>query len=233
MYYTGNPGIGLSRQVTFNLSYNWIPTTAFSASAFMQYFGEYNLFVPVYQPYNNGTALLRTFETDGNYNRTQVGLSLNYRLLNGKLQLAASPSVSFYRMTGLFNISRSPFSCNASATYYLGNFYFQASYQTRSLTVQGNRAAVYRDRDFYQILGGWSHSNWNIRISAMNLFRNDWLCSTTMLSAPLYSEKQFVDGNNFHRRLNLSVTYTFGYGKKVKQGNEVGEQYGAASAIMK
>lgn len=233
MYYTGNPNIGLSRQVTFNLSYNWIPTTTFSTSAFMQYFGEYNLYVPVYQPYNNGTALLRTFETDGNYNRTQIGLSLNYRLLNGKLQLAASPSVSFYRMTGPFNISRSPFSCNASATYYLGNFYFQASYQTRSLTVQGNRAAVYRDRDFYQILGGWSHSNWNIRISAMNLFRNDWLCSTTMLSAPLYSETQFVDGNNFHRRLSLSVTYTFGYGKKVKQGNEVGEQYGAASAIMK
>lgn len=27
MYYTGNPNIGLSRQVTFNLSYNWIPTS--------------------------------------------------------------------------------------------------------------------------------------------------------------------------------------------------------------
>lgn len=233
MYYTGNPNIGLSRQVTFNLSYNWIPTSTFSASAFMQYFGEYNLYVPAYQLYQGGKALLRTFETDGTYNRTQIGMSFNYRLLDGNLQLAASPSVSLYRMTGLFDISKSPFYCNASATYYLGNFYFQVAYQTRSLTVQGNRGVVYKDRDFYQVLAGWSRSNWNIRISGMNLFRNDWLCSTNLLSTPLYSETQLVEGNNFHQRLNLTVTYTFGYGKKVKRGNEVGEQSGAASAIMK
>lgn len=233
MYYTGNPNIGLSRQVTFNLSYNWIPNSTFSASAFMQYFGEYNLYVPAYQLYQGGKALLRTFETDGTYNRTQIGMSFNYRLLDGNLQLAASPSVSLYRMTGLFDISKSPFYCNASATYYLGNFYFQVAYQTRSLTVQGNRGVVYKDRDFYQVLAGWSRSNWNIRISGMNLFRNDWLCSTNLLSTPLYSETQLVEGNNFHQRLNLAVTYTFGYGKKVKRGNEVGEQSGAASAIMK
>ena len=99
--------------------------------------------------------------------------------------------------------------------------------------MQGNRGVIYEDRDFYQVLAGWSHSNWNIRISGMNLFRNDWLCSTNLLSTPLYSETQLVEGNNFHQRLNLSITYTFGYGKKVNRGNEVGEQSGAASAIMK
>ncbi len=233
MYYTGNPALGLSRQITFNLSYNWMPSNRFSASAFAQYFGEYNLYVPVYRPYHDGMALLRTFETDGDYNRTQIGLSFNYKLLNGNLQLAASPSVSFYRMTGEFDITRSPFNCNASATYYLGNFYFQASYQTRSLTVQGNRGVIYKDLDFYQILAGWSRANWNVRIGAMNLFRSDWLCATNILSTTLYSETRLVSGNNFHRRLNLSVTYTFGYGKKVQRGNEVGEQSGASSAIMK
>lgn len=233
MYYTGNPNLGLSRQITFNLSYNWMPVNAFSASAFVQYFGEFNLYVPVYNPYNDGKALLRTFETDCDYNRTQIGMSFNYKLLNGNLQLAASPSVSLYRVSGLFDIKRSPFYCNASATYYLGDFYFQASYQTRSLTVQGNRGVIYKDRNFYQMLAGWSRSGWNIRVSAMNLFRKDWLCSTNILSTPLYSETQYVNGNNFHQRLNISVTYTLGYGKKVKCGNEVGEQYGAASAIMK
>lgn len=233
MYYTGNPNMGLSRQITFNLSYNWMPSNKFSASAFTQYFGEYNLYVPVYTPFNDGTALLRSYETDGNYNRTQIGLSFNYKLLNSSLQLSASPSVSFYRMTGLFDITRTPFTCNASATYYLGNFYFQASYQTRNLTVQGNRGTIYKDRDFYQIMAGWSRSNWNIRISAMNMFRGNWLCATNTLSTPLYSETRYDEGNSFHRRLNISVTYTFGYGKKVQRGNEVGEQSGASSAIMK
>lgn len=233
MYYTGNQELGLSRQVTFNLSYNWMPSNKFSVSAFAQYFGEYNLYVPVYKPYNNGMALLRKFETDGDYNRTQIGMSFNYKLLNGNLQFAASPSISFYRMTGLFDIERNPFSCNVSATYYLGNFYFQTSYQTGSLTVQGNHGVIYKDRDFYQIIAGWSRANWNIRVSAMNLFRNDWLCATNTLSTPLYSETRFANGNNFHRRLNLSIIYTFGYGKKVQRGNEVGVQSGASSAIMK
>lgn len=233
MYYTGNPELGLSRQVTFNLSYNWMPSNKFSVLAFAQYFGEYNLYVPVYKPYNNGMALLRKFETDGDYNRTQIGMSFNYKLLNGNLQFAASPSISFYRMTGLFDIERNPFSCNVSATYYLGNFYFQTSYQTGSLTVQGNHGVIYKDRDFYQIIAGWSRANWNIRVSAMNLFRNDWLCATNTLSTPLYSETRFANGNNFHRRLNLSIIYTFGYGKKVQRGNEVGVQSGASSAIMK
>ena len=233
MYYTGNPELGLSRQVTFNLSYNWMPSNKFSVLAFAQYFGEYNLYVPIYKPYNNGMALLRKFETDGDYNRTQIGMSFNYKLLNGNLQFAASPSISFYRMTGLFDIERNPFSCNVSATYYLGNFYFQTSYQTGSLTVQGNHGVIYKDRDFYQIIAGWSRANWNIRVSAMNLFRNDWLCATNTLSTPLYSETRFANGNNFHRRLNLSIIYTFGYGKKVQRGNEVGVQSGASSAIMK
>lgn len=233
MYYTGNPELGLSRQVTFNLSYNWMPSNKFSVSAFAQYFGEYNLYVPVYKLYNNGMALLRKFETDGDYNRTQIGMSFNYKLLNGNLQFAASPSISFYRMTGLFDIERNPFSCNVSATYYLGNFYFQTSYQTGSLTVQGNHGVIYKDRDFYQIIAGWSRANWNIRVSAMNLFRNDWLCATNTLSTPLYSETRFANDNNFHRRLNLSIIYTFGYGKKVQRGNEVGVQSGASSAIMK
>ena len=92
---------------------------------------------------------------------------------------------------------------------------------------------IYKDRDFYQIIAGWSRANLNVRVGAMNLFRSDWLCATNILSTPLYSETRLVAGNNFHRRLNLSVTYTFGYGKKVQRGNEVGEQSGASSAIMK
>lgn len=127
-------------------------------------------------------------------------------------------------MTGYYDISKTPFSINGSATYYLNNFYFQASYQTPSRTIQGNRGVYYKDRDFYQILAGWSKSGWNVRVTAINMFRNDWLGSTQTLTSPLYSEVKYQGGNYYHRRINLSVTYTFNYGKKVRQGNEVGEQ---------
>lgn len=233
MYQTGNPDLKLSRQVNFNLQYNWMPRNSFSASFYAQYFGENNLYVPIYTPYQNGRALLKSFITDGKYYRTSLGMSFNYKLLNNKLQLAAQPSITFYKLTGYYDVSKNPFAFNASATYYLNNFYFQASYQTPMRTIQGNRAAYYKDRDYYQLLAGWSKSGWNIRLTAINLFRSDWLGATQIINAPLYSETKLQGGNYYHRRLNLSVTYTFNYGKKVQQGNEVGEQSGAASAILK
>ncbi len=233
MYQTGNPDLKLSRQVNFNFQYNWIPCNNFSAAVYAQYFVEYNLYVPVYTPYQDGQALLKSFISDGKYHRTSFGLSFNYKLLNNKLQLAAQPSITLYRLTGYYDLSKYPFAFNASATYYLNNFYFQASYQTPMRTIQGNRAAYYKDRDFYQLLAGWSKSGWNIRLTAINLFRSDWLGATQTINTPLYSETKLQGGNYYHGRLNLSVTYTFNYGKKVQQGNEVGEQSGAASAILK
>lgn len=233
LYITGNPDMGLSRQVTFNLQYNWTFKNNLSTSFFAQYFGEHNLFVPTFTHYDDGKALLKSYETDEDYNKVQLGLSFNYKLFDGQFQLAAQPSVTFFRMTGLYDIRLQPFYVNASATYYLNNFYFQASYQTPSKTVQGNRAALYHDRDFYQILAGWSYKGWNIRFSAMNLFRRDWLAATQTFTSLLYSETKLIGGNNFHRRLNLSLTYTLNYGKKVQIGNEVGEQSGVNSAILK
>lgn len=137
MYQTGNPDLKLSRQVNFNLQYNWMPRNSFSASFYAQYFGENNLYVPIYTPYQNGRALLKSFITDGKYYRTSLGMSFNYKLLNNKLQLAAQPSITFYKLTGYYDVSKNPFAFNASATYYLNNFYFQASYQTPMRTIQG------------------------------------------------------------------------------------------------
>lgn len=136
-------------------------------------------------------------------------------------------------MNGLYDISYHPFYINTSATYYLKNFYFQASYQSPGKTVQGNRAAIYTDRDYYQILAGWSKSGWNVRFSAINLLRDDWMAATQTFNSPLYSETKIIGGNNFHRRLNVAITYTLNYGRKVQQGNEVGQQSGTNSAILK
>lgn len=233
MYKTGNPNLGLSQQITYNLSYNWMPNNRFSSSVYAQYYGEKNLYVPIYSHHDDGKALIRSYDTNAQYHRTQIGTSLSYKAFEGKLQLAASPSVTLFRVRGIYDLDKAPFYFNTSATYYLNSFYFRAAYQTKFQTIQGNRAVYYEDRDFYQLQVGWSKNNFNIRVNANNLLRNDWLTSTETFNSPLYSEVRYLEGNNFHRRINLSLTYTFGYGKKVQRGNEVGQQYGSNSAILK
>ncbi|MDE6825619.1 MAG: TonB-dependent receptor family protein [Paramuribaculum sp.] len=233
LFTTGNPDLSLSRQVTFNLQYNLIVSNRFSMSAYSQYFGEYGLYVPVFEPYRDGQAILKTYSSDQDYNRTRIGLSFNLKLFDGNLQLAAQPSLSVFRYKGYYNMSENPLALNASATCYLNRFYLQTSCQSADKTIQGNLGVWYKTRCFYQLQAGWSNSGWNIRLSAVNLFRNDWIAATQTLVAPIYSETLLRDGTYCHRRINLSATYTFGYGRKVQRSNEVGEQTPAPSAILK
>lgn len=233
LYKTGNPDLPLSRQVTLNLQYNHVANNNISFSLYAQYYGERYLYVPVFETYANGDALLKTYSSDQNYNRTQAGVSANLKFLDGNLQLAFNPSVTLFDYKGYYNITRNPLSVNSSLTYYLNRVFFQLSYQTATATLQGNRGVWYRTRDFYQLQTGWGNSSWTIRISAINMFRGDWRAATQSLNSPLYSETLLQGGTYYHRRINFSVTYTFGYGKKVNRGNEVGEQSGAASAILK
>lgn len=233
MYKTGNPDLSLSRQITFNMQYNWIASNRFSLSLYGEYFGEYNLYVPKFEPYKNGSAILKSYTSDQYYNRTQIGLSFNLKLLDGNLQLAAQPSVTIFRYEGYYNLSNNPFKVNASLTYFMKRFFFQTSYQSADRTIQGNYGVRYKTRDFYQLQAGWGNSDWNIRLSAINIFRGDWVAATQLLQSPIYSETILQGGTYYHKRINLSVTYTFGYGKKIQRGNEVGEQSGASSAILK
>ena len=80
---------------------------------------------------------------------------------------------------------------------------------------------------------GWANSVWNIRLTAANLFRTSWDASDRFTEAPLFKERRTYLTNQSHACIRFSVTYTFGYGKKVQRGNEIGEQGGASSAIMK
>lgn len=233
MYITGNPDLSLSRQITLNLQYNRIVGNRFSMSIYSQYFGEYGLYVPVFEPYRNGRAILKTYSSDQDYNRTRIGLSFNLKLLDGSLQLAAQPSISLFRYKGCYDITKSPLAVNASATCYLNRFYLQASCQSADRTIQGNLGVWYKTRSFYQLQAGWSNSGWNIRVSAINLLRNDWIAATQTLASPIYSETMMQGGTYYHRRINLSATYTFGYGRKVQRSNEVGEPAPGSSAILK
>lgn len=90
-----------------------------------------------------------------------------------------------------------------------------------------------KESDYYHLSIGWSNANLNVRLSAINFLRSDWVKSRREISSPVFTETAEILGRSSHRRLNLSVTYTFGYGKKVQRGNEVSEQRGAASAILK
>lgn len=233
MYITGNPSLDNSRHITFNINYTWLPSNVFNMSAFGRYFELFDRFITAYEPFDNGRALLRTYINDGNYIQSEIGIAATLNLFNKSLQLYVSPNQKFYRSTGVFDKSFYPFQVTAQATYYFKQWYFQAYYQSHQKMMFTGSPTTYRSRDFYALSAGWSNSDLNISLTAYNMFNSNWDTSDRYIQSPLYTEHRTTYGTNSHARLNLSVTYTFGYGKKVKRGNEVGKQSGVSSAIMK
>lgn len=233
MYITGNPYLDNSRHITFNINYTWLPSNVFNISAYGRYFELFDRFITAYEPFDNGRALLRTYINDGNYVQSEIGIAATLNLFNKSLQLYVSPNQKFYRSTGVFDKSFYPFQVTAQATYYFKQWYFQAYYQSHQKMMFTGSPTTYRSRDFYALSAGWSNSDLNISLTAYNMFNSNWDTSDRYIQSPLYTEHRTTYGTNSHARLNLSVTYTFGYGKKVKRGNEVGKQSGVSSAIMK
>lgn len=233
MYITGNPLLENCRHTTVNLAYTWMPSNAFGMSAYGRYFGMYDRQLLTYSPYNDGKALLRTYINDGDYYNGEIGLAANWKLLKGKLQLYANPSQSFYKSTGIFNENCNSFRVTAQASYYLDSFYFQAYYESPQKSMFTSSPRINKGRNFHSVTIGWANANWNLRVMAANFFNKGWNGATNTTVSPYYSEQQTIIGTSSHSRINFTATYTFGYGKKVQQGNEVGEQSGAASAILK
>ena len=233
MYITGNPLLKNSRHVTLNVAYTWMPTNAFGMSAFSNFLEYFDRQIIIYEPYNNGQALIRNYHNSGNYIKEEIGLAANWKLLGGKLQLYASPKQSFYKSTGIYNKSYNPFTITAQATYYLNSFYFQAYYQSSGKQMFTSSPQIYKDRNFHSLTVGWANSDWNVRVMAANFFNKGWNSADIVTESPLYTEYRENIGTSSHFRINITATYTFGYGKKVQRGNEVGEQSGANSAIIK
>lgn len=233
MYITGNPFLNNSRHFMVNLAYTWMSSNAFAMSAFGKYLGVYDRQLLVYSPYEDGKALIRSYINDGDYLSGEIGMAANWKLLNGKLQLYASPKQTFYKSSGIYRKSYNPFTVIAQATYYLNSLYFQAYYQTPDKQMFTSSPQIYKGRNFHSLTVGWANSDWNIRVMVANIFNKGWLSATIVSESPLYAEYREDIATSSHPRINFTATYTFGYGKKVQRGNEVGEQSRAASAIVK
>lgn len=233
MFVTGNPLLENSRNLMFNLGYTWMPNNTFGLNVFGNFNSFFNRQLLTYEPYNNGMAIIKTYRNSGNFLKGEIGFAANWKLLGGKLQLYARPKQTFYKSTGIYCDSYNPFNITAQATYYLNSFYFQAYYQSPDKQMFTSSPQIHKDRNFHSLTVGWANSDWNIRLMVANIFNKGWSSADIVTESPLYTEFRENIGTSSHPRINITATYTFGYGKKVQRGNEIGEQSGANSAIMK
>lgn len=217
------------------LDYTCLPNNIFSISGFAGWSRYFNRPMPIFTPDGPDGAMLRSLENNGDYQDFYVGASISAKLLNRTLVLKATPKMWFEKTTGIYSDKANYFALSVSGTYYLGNLYFQAYYSSssRCLVQYSLNAVSLKRKPYYSFKIGWSNGKWNFTASAVNIFRKNWVAETSSLNSKWFDQYTTEYGATSHQFVSLTASYTLGFGKKVRRGDEIQNQGSGSSAIMK
>lgn len=233
MYISGNPDLKCSRNTSANISYTWLPCNKCQLSAYATMFRIANRQIAVYTPDGPDGAMLKRYENDGDYNHGQIGAGVTGKFLDGRLSVSVAPRMLLYNTTGSYEISHCPFMASVNADYYTGNFFFNGYFDSGISYIDGEDAFRRKTPVSCSISVGWASRGWNIQLSAVNPFQSSWAVSNDILTTRPYECRTTQFGSEYHRRISLSVTYTFNYGKKLNHSGEISGEKNISTSILK
>lgn len=235
LYKTGNPDLKNTRWGSIDLQYTWLPNNMFQVAASGGWSRYFDRPVPLFEPTGPDGMMLRSIVNSGDCQNFDVGISFTARLFNRSLVLQLQPRMWFSKLTGIYSDTYNYLMVSASATYYLKSFYASLYYSTadRGLVQYSLHDTFSRGKSSYQLKLGWRNKNWNISVAAVNIFRKNWVYQTSYLNSKYFDQYNTVCNSNSHQFVNITASYTFGFGKKVQRGDEVQTLTSSGSAIMK
>lgn len=233
MSYTGNPDIVPYGSYDAGLNYSFIPNNVFSLSAYASTWIVDNRYVYDYVPTENG--ILRTIkQPGGGYSQWTYGAYATLRLFDRKLQLTAQVTGRSVHNGAPYNIDKSHLTCAFQATYYLDNWNFSGVYFSPQGYPDGCMVGVWmKAKSYCRIAAGWSNSLWNLQLQFSNFARWNWKSDKSVMRSKYYDKVEQTYSINDHALAQLSVTYTFGFGKKIQRGDEASQVSGVNSGILK
>lgn len=232
MSYTGNPSLVPYKSFDADGNYTFIINKAFKMAAYANVWVVDNRYVYDYQA--NDMGVLRTIKQPlGGFAQWQYGVQGTGKFFKDNLQV----SLSGYMLQGHngapYNWNKGRMVVSASAFYYLKDFYFGATYRSPMVYPDGCMIGMWMDtRSNYTLQVGWSNDRWNFRFYTRNPFYGNTYATKSTTQSRYYDSIGRIYTGSYIRFFQISATYTFGYGKKVKAGNEAYKADGASSGIL-
>lgn len=233
MSYTGNPNLVSYGSYDAGVNYSFIPDNNFSLSAFAFTWIADNRYVYDYEP--TATGILRTIkQPGGGYAQCNYGAYATLRLFDRKLHLTAQVNATSVHNGEPYNLNKTHLVYAFQANYYLDNWTFSGIYYAPQGYSDGCMVGTWmKTKSFYLLQAGWSNSSWNLQLKFANFPRWHWRSDESMMHSRYYDKIEQTYSLNDHALARLTVTYTFGFGKKVQRGDEASQQSGVDSGILK
>lgn len=233
MRYTGNPNLVPSKSYDVDLRYTWVPDNNYSLSAFAWAWIVGNRYAYDYEA--SSTGILRTIKQPmGSFAQGKYGVSGSLKFFDRTLVFSGQLAQILNHNGIPYNVNHSYIDWYARVRYYYKDWNFTLTYISDNASADGCMNGIWsKSKSDWYITVGWSNSDWNVRADLIDFSRWNWMSSRQEMRSMYYDTfQQFYDGQS-HALIQLSATYTFGFGKKVKRDNEPGVSGSAASGILK
>ena len=230
--YTGNPNLVPSKSYDIDFRYTWLPNNNYSLSAFAWAWIVGDRYAYDYEATSDG--VLRTIKQPmGSFAQGQYGVSGTLRFLNRTLVFSGQVAQLLNHNGTPYNVNHSSINWYARVRYYLKDWNFTLTYISDNASADGMMNGIWqKSKNDWYITVGWSNSNWNVRADLIDFSRWNWKSATQEMHSKYYDTfQQFYDGQS-HALIQLSATYTFGFGKKVQRDDEPGVSGSASSGIL-
>lgn len=232
LWLQGNPGLRNTTFITASASYTYIPMNKLSLSATAEYYGFLNKTAHDYFSMPGFDGLIRKEINSGDFHRYSGYLSATLKLFDNSLSLKASGQVERMVASGIDAQSMNLIAANLQANYYFKNFSFILYYQTLNKNLAPfDYGFRYHYKSTYGILANYAAGDLKAGVQFLNWFDSNRYYAD--FDSNRYSAHGWVWSSSLARSVQLTLSYTIPYGKKVKRNNEIQVSTDTNSAILK
>lgn len=232
LWLQGNPDLRNTIFITASASYTYIPTNKLSLSATAEYYGFQNKAAHEYFSLPGYDGLIRKEINSGDFHNISGYISATLKMFNNSLSLRASGQVKHMTASGIDAQSMNLVMANLQANYYFKNCSFVLYYQTPKKNLAPFDYGVrYHYKSTYGFVMNYSAGDFKAGLQFRNWFNKYKYFSD--FDSERYSAHGWQWSGDLARSIQLTVSYTFPYGKKVKSNNEIQTSTDINSAILK
>lgn len=230
MWHQGNPDLKNIHGPMLTLSYSFVPRNNLSLFADAVYNRYAHAPAYLYHTLPGHDGMVRTYSDDNNEQemRTSVGASL--RLFDNSLSLFARGRVNRIITTGFHPMRETYFTGTFRATYFVRNLALTLYYETPTKRIVNNGGYVNRTQCAYGLIASYSVGNFNAGLRFSNWFGNGRIHRD--YDSGQFSSREWYWVCGFDHGLNISLTYTIPYGKKIDRREDLENNAYKRSAIL-
>lgn len=209
-----------------------VPTNKLNLSATAEYYGFLNKTAHEYFSLAGYDGLIRKEINSGDFHNYSAYLSATLKLFDNSLSLRGSAQIKRMVGSGIDAQSMNLIMANLQANYYYQNFSFILYYQTPKKNLAPFDYGVrYHYKSTYGLLANYSIGGFKLSLRFQNWFNKYEYYSD--FDSERYSSHGWQWSSDLARSIQLTLSYTFPYGRKVKRNNEIQTSIESNSAILK